>query len=469
MKLGIIVPYRNRKRHLSRFKKEITKYLGDKNIDYEIIIVDQDHKKDFNRGKLLNIGFTYAKKLNCDYVVFHDVDMLPIDVDYSYSDIPLHLSTNFIYQNNKTDRVLYDEYFGGVTLFPVETFAKINGYSNNYWGWGFEDDDLLLRCKNKDIKLDTIKIENIGKSKKMIELNGVNSYIRGNKNFNLNDITIFISFYPDKLNFNYKKESDIYTIFSIPGYSFSISYNSFLRYSFITFDNSDNVMYLNSNIKTNYKTNITITINLKEIVMYQDGIKIGMLNIENKKLHNYNKEKFFFIGCDFNNDYNSKERINYFSGYFDMLGIFSKSLNQDEIYQLSNNKFLKINKNEFSNNLILGYDSEFIDEYKLIDLSGNKNDGLIFESNIKYLKIENEKKLQIPYRRKSIFSLLHHRENGFYENKWREKNTRWNQLKFYNDYCKNPELSENDGLSDLNFTTLGVKKEKKITTVFVEI
>jgi beta-1,4-galactosyltransferase 1 len=33
-----------------------------------------------------------------------------------------------------------------VTIFDKASFVKINGYSNEYWGWGAEDDDVLLRC-----------------------------------------------------------------------------------------------------------------------------------------------------------------------------------------------------------------------------------------------------------------------------------------------------------------------------------
>ena len=75
-KLGVIVPYRNREEHLEEFKKKISKYLNRQGIPFELIIVHQDDAKLFNRGALLNIGFTYAEKYECDYVVFHDVDML---------------------------------------------------------------------------------------------------------------------------------------------------------------------------------------------------------------------------------------------------------------------------------------------------------------------------------------------------------------------------------------------------------
>ena len=124
-KLGIIVPYRNRPAHLDLFKYYITNYLAQTNIDYEIIVVNQDDAKQFNRGMLLNIGFEAAKEMKCDYVVFHDVDMLPIYVDYSFSEIPLHLATNFDLISGQDG--VFDEYFGGVTMFTIQDFiCKFN-------------------------------------------------------------------------------------------------------------------------------------------------------------------------------------------------------------------------------------------------------------------------------------------------------------------------------------------------------
>ena len=42
-------------------------------------------------------------------------------------------------------RVPYESLFGGITAFKNEHFVSMNGYSNAYFGWGGEDDDLYHR------------------------------------------------------------------------------------------------------------------------------------------------------------------------------------------------------------------------------------------------------------------------------------------------------------------------------------
>jgi beta-1,4-galactosyltransferase 2 len=42
-------------------------------------------------------------------------------------------------------RIPYPGIFGGVTAFRRDHFEKANGFSNQYYGWGGEDDDMYNR------------------------------------------------------------------------------------------------------------------------------------------------------------------------------------------------------------------------------------------------------------------------------------------------------------------------------------
>lgn len=474
-KLGVIVPYRNRKEHLRIFKRRLSAYLKNNEIPYEIIVVNQDDARLFNRGMLLNIGFVHAKQLKCDYVAFHDVDMLPIDVDYSYSEYPIHLATNFIDRKTKLPtREIFDEYFGGVTIFPTDIFEKINGYSNKYWGWGFEDTDLLNRCKIHNVPLDNLKIKNHSTTGIKLKFNGVDAYVEA-KNFgnliNLNsNFTIYVSFYPDDVKLNHEKERDDYPIFSIPGFNTDISYNSFKRYTFRTFDKEGNNISLYSSIKTNYSTALILTFNsdTKTITMYQDGIKIGTKKYSNE-LHDYTLEQIFYIGCEKNQ---SQELGDFYKGYFSKLALFKTILNDDEIRTISNDDInLVSNTGDYrsSKKLALYYDTNYITNYQLVDLSGNQNNGIIHNCEIITPEIEEYKVVKIPFRRKSEFYSLSHDENGFVDNKWKDSLIRWNQLRFHNEVYYDSELSLNDGLSDLNYVVYGTEAESKIIQLNVGI
>lgn len=137
-KLAIIVPYRNRESHLKIFLPSMQNFLD---IPYRIYVIEQLDFRPFNRGKLLNIGYKMSQH-ECDYLCFHDVDMIPISSDYSYTPDIVHLATE---AEQFEWKLPYDTYFGGVTMYPYDKFLDINGYSNNYWGWGAEDDDLWAR------------------------------------------------------------------------------------------------------------------------------------------------------------------------------------------------------------------------------------------------------------------------------------------------------------------------------------
>jgi hypothetical protein len=472
-KLGLIIPYRNRSEHFRQFRFKVPKYLENKKIPYEIIFVDQDNAKLFNRGMLLNIGFKEAKKLECDYVVFHDVDMFPINVDYSYSDVPLHLATSF-QDRNGMNKEIFDEYFGGVTLFPMRDFQNINGYSNKYWGWGYEDTDLLYRCIKKDIELDTLKIKNVGESgKQNLFFNGENSYVEGKNTIKLhNNVSIFVSFYSEDLTCDYKKDRDDFTIFSIPGYDFSISYNSFSRYNFCTFDTEKNVLFVNSKIRPTYKTNMMVILNNTEkiIRVYQDGKFIGQ-TVKFERLHSYIKEKNFYLGVGNpnRNEPDQKQYPNFYKGYIDSFIVFNSALLEYEVEEICNVPTLYKSDlyEKYKHNLEVYYDTTEIQDYKLIDLSGNLNSGRIVNCEIVNLEFNDFIELKVPHRRESVFNLLYHEENGFDNNKWKSEFTRYNQLRFHNEVKNNEDLINTDGLRDLEFLEHGKSHTDQITYINV--
>lgn len=472
-KLGIIVPYRNRHSHLTEFKKQITSYLDDNSYDnYVIIIVEQYKVGLFNRGMLLNIGFKEAKKQNCDYVVFHDVDMIPLYVNYSYHDKPLHLATDFVLDESEKNRTIFDEYFGGVTMFPINLFEKIDGYSNKYWGWGYEDDDLRFRCEENKIPLKTKKIKNRNIGGKSLKFNGINAYVKVKNNIDFrNNFSLFISFYPERLILNHKKDSDEFTAFSVPGYDMAIGYTSFKRYNFCFFDSFKKPHYVNSNIKKNYKTNIVVTFNAFDKIakVYQDGMLIGETT-EYRKLFNYTKEEYYYLGVG---DPKRKKIPNFFRGYINSFAHWDTLLSEEEIEHFSSLETELLNHNykdyDSLKHLNTYYDANYIKNYHLTDLSENGNDGKIYNCEIIDLDIPKYTEVKIPHRRKGLFKSLKHEENGFDGQKWKDKATRYNQLRFVNEVSMHPSLLKKDGLSTVDYYLKNRNVEDKFIHMIVGI
>jgi hypothetical protein len=459
-KLGIIVPYRDRYEQLITFKNSIGEFL--KGINYELIIVEQDDAKMFNRGKLLNIGFIEAKKLKCDYVVFHDVDMIPVDVDYSYSPFPIHLATNFIPNNT---RIIFDEYFGGITLFPMNVFESINGFSNEYWGWGFEDDDLLYRCVINNVDLDIKEITQLGGNSAGIKFNGHNSLIKSESLLlkrNNDQITIFISFCPNELTLNHENYDDNFVVFSSG--NFKIKYNCYQRYVVEIQDNIGEFSYVNSTIKPPYKTNICVTINKdnKKISMYQDGIFVGEDFIKN----DFDIDlTVFYLGCE--------ENKNFFDGIITSLAIFDTILNDKQIKEISENQFFGLTQSfgEYNSedNLKIYYDAKFVKNYKVINISNPKYFGEIENCEIVPYVFDNKKEIKIPHRRNSTFKLLEHEGNGFVNGGWKNITTRYNQLKYHNEVSKGYTNNKKDGLNNCEYKIHNKNKIENLTHIVVGI
>jgi FkbM family methyltransferase len=150
-KLTILIPYRNREDNLNVFIPYFHNFMKTNfsHINYDIVIIEQGNNKKWNKGLLYNIGYLITSG-NTDYYALHDVDQLPISADYRYYDEPQHLCVNVLDQSDDgTYKNPYKKFNygqkGGVITINKELYKKCNGHSNNYWGWGFEDDDFSFR------------------------------------------------------------------------------------------------------------------------------------------------------------------------------------------------------------------------------------------------------------------------------------------------------------------------------------
>lgn len=466
-KLGVIVPFRDRHEHLELFLERIQEYLDSKGINYIVIVVEQDDAKLFNRGMILNVGFTYAKKYKCDYVVFHDVDMLPIDVDYSYVDHPVHMATNFSYKTPNITRETFKQYFGGVTLFPVKDFEKINGYSNKYWGWGYEDDDLLFRCKINGVKLDGLDQKNVLIKDQILKFNGVNDFVECDNviDFNLSG-TFIINFYLSEFILDHTQKSDEFTVFSIPGWDFAISYTSFLRYNFCAFDSNKEPYYINSEIIPPHKSTVVIIMDRTDNIfkMYVGGEYVGETK-PFQRLLQYRKEPYFYLGVG-----NPKREVkpNFLKGSISSFCYYDEILSESEIKEVSKTELLY---NEVLDDLNpkVYYDSRHIENYELIDLSGNNVKNRIVNCEIGFDETPEINVVTIPYRRKGLFESLTHENNGFCDSGWKTEFTRWNQLRFHNEVKLNPDLTISDGLNNIEFNEWGVNENNRIIHINIGI
>lgn len=47
----------------------------------------------------------------------------------------------------------YETYIGGVLLLTLRDFERLNGMSNDFWGWGLEDDEFYLRIRDQNLTI----------------------------------------------------------------------------------------------------------------------------------------------------------------------------------------------------------------------------------------------------------------------------------------------------------------------------
>ncbi|XP_076014424.1 beta-1,4-galactosyltransferase 1-like [Genypterus blacodes] len=148
-KVAIIIPFRNRHEHLSHWLYYLHPILMRQQLDYGVFVINQDGDGIFNRAKLMNVGYVEAMKqydYNC--LLFSDVDLVPMNDRNFYRcfEMPRHLA---VAMDKFNFHLPYETYFGGVSSLSKDQYLKINGFSNTFWGWGGEDDDIHNRIKHR--------------------------------------------------------------------------------------------------------------------------------------------------------------------------------------------------------------------------------------------------------------------------------------------------------------------------------
>lgn len=149
-KLAVVVPFRNRYEEMMEFVPHMHSFLTRQNVSHHIWVVNQVDMHRFNRAALLNIGFLLSRR-ECDHMVMHDIDLLPLNDDLPYkfpSDGPFHVSSPELHPLYH-----YKSFVGGILIMSRDQFQTVNGLSNLFWGWGREDDELYVRMQEAQMKV----------------------------------------------------------------------------------------------------------------------------------------------------------------------------------------------------------------------------------------------------------------------------------------------------------------------------
>ena len=444
-KLGICIPYRNRKDHLDKLIPELSQYLKKKGINHKFYVGHQVDEKLFNRGAMKNIAAHYAFNDGCDYVAWHDVDMVPHDnkCDYGYpEETPIHIATKL----SKYDFTMgYDQYFGGVVLFNKEQAERINGYSNDYWDWGQEDDDLFWRSYYEGYT--TGKVFDEYKDRLVAKFNGNNSFLSLPTNRDISaslhqSHTVSILFKADQqqekvpiwLVGDTDRKFIEYPIIRKDGsWTWGISFNNSRAVTMVAFDKEKKHNYNWAKRFENLWTWVTISFNEEsksynffvndEIVAHLNGLKVNSEFPIGEELMRHQGQTPFMLGfCNHSNVYYKGEiaEVKIFNKH---IVDFNETLNDEDL--ILHYDFSRGNKD-----LVNG-------EYELT------NNNVEFE-NEEIRVIENI----IPFRREGSFLCLPHIDEGYVNGKWAKgETTARNEKRFVTEMQQRKIDYKNEGLN----------------------
>jgi len=428
-RLSVILPYSEE--YIENFTEHFKATVQESDdLYYKLVFIKQKSNRPLNKGKLFNIGYMLHKD-KFDYFCFHDIDLIPIsdECDYSFEEKPISLV-------NKRNPIMfgdhenidnfdgytlpYDEYFGGAILFSKEHFQEVNGYSNEYWGVGYEDYDLLLRCVVKGLSIRT-EIET-QVSKTYGTFNGMNSYIEipsenaKIKNATNKSFTMSAWFCPDGEPL-YGADVDNnrceYSIFTRPGYHTGLSYihGGMLKVVIWVrpFGSSEREpIVLQTLLRTNQWYHVGAVVDDREqiVTLYVNGKEAGKTGYEGELIEYLNKPYYIGVG-----DPNLGVWRNFYKGQIAEVGLWSDALKDYEM-ELIFEKGTVNNKGEYVTSKIPVGLWDFKGGYDNItfDISGNGNHAKFYNVKFANKSLKNNIERYLPYRRNGAYGYLSSKE-----------------------------------------------------------
>jgi hypothetical protein len=459
MKLGVCIPYRDRELHLNEFVPKVGKYLKNQGIDFQMYFCHQTDDKLFNRGATKNIAAKHALEEGCDYIVWHDIDMIPEEgggADYSYpKDHPRHIATQISQMDYK---LKYHEYFGGAVLFTKEQVEATNGYSNDYWDWGMEDDDLFWRCHKEGMTNDTY-LNDAPFKQKYAKFNGKDTSIqipfssntRG-LTTNSHTISVLCRVYqqPDKKKIfligDKENEYVEFPIFRLPGYDYGLSFNNSRALSFTFWNTFSQHNYMWLKRYDGQWSWVTVTVDCENNLshFYLNGSEV-----DSKAGHGSPSPLQFGGGLK---PYGTKpiylgstpsqpddSPVKWLKGDIAKVFAWKRVLEPEEVANL--------HKNIPQDNLV-------------VDLDFNKPNTTIFESNIEYgeeeVMIPNS---IVPHRVEGKMRCLPHKDEGLVNGKWAKgETTAANERRYVLQMQQDKINYKEDGIAQVQYELVSEEK-----------
>jgi hypothetical protein len=453
-KLGVCVPYRNREEHLKEFVPIVSKFLESQNIDFKIYFAHQTDDKLFNRGAMKNIAAKHAFEDGCDYIVWHDIDMVPEDdtCDYSFpNDNPQHIAVRI---SQSDYQLKYEEYFGGAVVFSKEQVERTNGYSNDYWDWGMEDDDLFWRCVKEGYANKT-KLD-YNEEQVVAYFNGIDSKIefkpsREQRACLSDSHTVSVLVKADQqiekvpiwLIGDSERQFVEYPIFRKPGYDWGLSFNNSRAYTMQLWDRMKNHIYQWIKRYENQWSWVTMAVDAenKKIHFYLNGresdARLGTGTQSpfeyTEPLKRYGTEPFY-IG------YSNSPNESFFKGAIASIAMWDRCLTPDEIKNMH---------------------IEFPQDNLVLDIFTMALDfGLSTNVEIKNEKIEIPHTI-LPHRKDGKFRCLPHQTEGLINeggiDKWAKgETTAKNERRYILEMQQDKIDYKSDGINSVSYELVSV-------------